>query len=99
MNPVNALSVQRAVESYLHGRLSTSLTEVAKAVYGLDPSRLDRAQFGMLISSMKRTGWRERRDHVTRAKFWRGPQQAGQTPISAPEDIDAQADTGRQWAA
>ena len=95
MNPVSAADVQLRTESFLANQLSTSLSEVAKAVFGLDPSRLDRAQLGTLISCLKRNGWRERRDHVTRAKFWRASQEAARTPISPAEDIGD--NSGRQW--
>ena len=100
MNPINALSVQRAVEVFLRDRLSVSLTQVSLNVYGRDPGQLSRAEFGLMIRSLKAAGWRQHTDPHTRARYWRGPQQAAQTPISAPEDIDdAQGDTGRQWAA
>ena len=100
MNPVNAISVQRAVEVFLRDRISTNLTAVSGGVYGRDPGQLSRAEFGLMIRSLKAAGWRQHTDPHTRARFWRGPQEAARAPIAPAEDIDdAEADTGRRRAA
>lgn len=92
MSSINPMSVSNAVETFLRDKVSTSLTQVSLGVYGRDPGQLSRAEFGLMIRSLKAAGWRQHTDPHTRARYWRGPWQAGQTPIDAPAAIRAAPD-------